>query len=95
VSIRSFVGSFFDRGKRAEGIPNNVIDQAVTRAIIGVGIDKKAANRQCSTYSGGMKRKLAVAISLVSKRKIVIMDEPSTRVDPSSRRFMWYAFCRC
>jgi ABC-type multidrug transport system ATPase subunit len=75
--------------KRAEGVPTDVINIAVNRAIIGVGLDEKAADRPCSTYSGGMKRKLAVAIALLSRRKIVIMDEPSTGVDPSSRRIMW------
>lgn len=49
----------------------------------GVG-DKRAGQ-----YSGGMKRRLSVAISLIGDPKVVYMDEPSTGLDPASRKNLW------
>lgn len=45
--------------------------------------------RPAGTYSGGNKRKLSVAIALIGSPKCVFLDEPSTGMDPVSRRFMW------
>merc|ERR1719436_1839442 len=47
------------------------------------------ADRQASTFSGGTKRKLSLGIALVGNPRIVFLDEPTTGVDPESRRFMW------
>jgi ATP-binding cassette subfamily A (ABC1) protein 3 len=41
------------------------------------------------TYSGGNKRKLSVAIALIGNPQIVMLDEPSSGMDPGARRFMW------
>jgi len=48
-----------------------------------------AANRQTSTYSGGMRRKLDLAISLIANPSIIFLDEPTTGLDPRSRRELW------
>ena len=48
-----------------------------------------SANRRSSSYSGGMKRRLSVAISLIGNPKIVFLDEPTTGMDPVSRRKVW------
>jgi len=47
------------------------------------------ADKPAGTYSGGNKRKLSVGISIVGNPAIVFLDEPSTGVDPQSRRAMW------
>jgi len=47
------------------------------------------AERLAGTYSGGNKRKLSVTIALMANPKVVYLDEPSTGMDPASRRFMW------
>ncbi|KAL6660902.1 hypothetical protein ACP70R_000286 [Stipagrostis hirtigluma subsp. patula] len=46
-------------------------------------------NKQVGKYSGGMKRRLSVAISLIGDPKVVFMDEPSTGLDPASRNNLW------
>ena len=48
-----------------------------------------SANQIVSTYSGGMKRKLDIAMSLVGNPKIIFLDEPTTGLDPQSRHSMW------
>jgi len=47
------------------------------------------ADKPSGTYSGGNKRKLSLAIALVGNPSLVFLDEPSTGMDPVSRRFMW------
>ncbi|KAG6404043.1 hypothetical protein SASPL_136279 [Salvia splendens] len=47
------------------------------------------ADKQARKYSGGMKRRLSVAISLIGDPKVVYMDEPSTGLDPASRNMLW------
>nr|WP_240945548.1 ATP-binding cassette domain-containing protein [Rhodococcus sp. HNM0569] len=47
------------------------------------------ADRRASTYSGGMRRRLDLATSLVGDPSIVFLDEPTTGLDPRSRREMW------
>ncbi|WP_280438224.1 ATP-binding cassette domain-containing protein [Nocardia carnea] len=48
-----------------------------------------AARKRAATYSGGMRRKLDLAMTLVTKPEIVFLDEPTTGLDPRSRRTMW------
>lgn len=45
--------------------------------------------RVCESYSGGNLRKLSVAVALVGSPAVVLMDEPSTGMDPGARRFLW------
>lgn len=49
----------------------------------------EAANRMVSTYSGGMRRKLDIAMSLAGNPQIIFLDEPTTGLDPQSRHSMW------
>ncbi|WP_194896797.1 ATP-binding cassette domain-containing protein [Catenulispora pinisilvae] len=49
----------------------------------------EAADKQASTYSGGMRRKLDLAMTLVGSPQIIFLDEPTTGLDPRSRRTMW------
>ncbi|MGW1742750.1 ATP-binding cassette domain-containing protein [Nocardia sp. NPDC001965] len=48
-----------------------------------------SARKRAATYSGGMRRKLDLAMTLVTRPEIVFLDEPTTGLDPRSRRTMW------
>ena len=49
----------------------------------------ESAGTLASTYSGGMRRKLDLAMTLVGRPEIIFLDEPTTGLDPRSRRTMW------
>jgi ABC-2 type transport system ATP-binding protein len=48
-----------------------------------------AANRPAKTYSGGMRRRLDIAASLIARPRVLFLDEPTTGLDPRSRLSMW------
>jgi ABC-2 type transport system ATP-binding protein len=49
----------------------------------------EAAKKPAATYSGGMRRKLDLAMGLIGNPRIVFLDEPTTGLDPRSRQMMW------
>jgi ABC-2 type transport system ATP-binding protein len=48
-----------------------------------------AAKRPAKTYSGGMRRRLDIAASLIARPRVLFLDEPTTGLDPRSRQGMW------
>ncbi|GHO82005.1 ABC transporter ATP-binding protein [Dictyobacter formicarum] len=64
--------------------PRQVADDLLTR----FGLTD-AANRRASTYSGGMRRRLDLAMSLVGTPQILFLDEPTTGLDPEARIEVW------
>ena len=52
---------------------------------------EEAGRRLVKTYSGGMKRRLDIAMSLMSDPQVLVLDEPTTGLDPGSRRQSWEA----
>ncbi|WP_331743563.1 ATP-binding cassette domain-containing protein (plasmid) [Streptomyces sp. NBC_01136] len=63
-------------------------DQVVTRLLERFEL-AESADKLASTYSGGMRRKLDLAMTLVGNPQIIFLDEPTTGLDPRSRRTMW------
>jgi ABC-2 type transport system ATP-binding protein len=63
-------------------------DRVVTRLLERFGL-AEAAQQMVATYSGGMRRKLDLAMTLVGNPRVIFLDEPTTGLDPRSRRTMW------
>lgn len=64
--------------------PNQVADELINR--FGMS---GAADRRVGTYSGGMKRRIDIAMSLVGNPKIIFLDEPTAGLDPEARLEVW------
>jgi len=73
---------------RLKSIPKARIPQIVQALIDKVTL-RPYADRVCGSYSGGNKRKLSLALALIGSPKVVFLDEPSSGMDPVSRRHMW------
>jgi ABC-2 type transport system ATP-binding protein len=69
------------------------LPKAEGRRIAGRLLDRfdlaEAAAKPAASYSGGMRRKLDLAMTLVGEPRIIFLDEPTTGLDPRSRRTMW------
>lgn len=66
------------------------LESAVENALKSVNLlNGGVADKQVKTFSGGMKRRLSVAISFIGNPKVVYLDEPSTGLDPASRQNLW------
>ena len=71
----------------------NHLDRSAGRQRVGELLDRfgiaDAAHKPVSTYSGGMRRRLDLAMTLVGSPQVIFLDEPTTGLDPVSRRTMW------
>ncbi len=64
--------------------PGKVADELLAR--FGLA---EAGSRKVSTYSGGMRRRLDIAMSLIGQPKVIFLDEPTTGLDPEGRLEVW------
>jgi ABC-type Na+ transport system ATPase subunit NatA len=71
-----------------KGVPRREVRRAAMDMVENVGLTDKAHTR-AHALSGGMKRKLSVACSLIGGSRCVLLDEPTSGMDPSSRRSLW------
>ena len=78
---------------RIKGVPSEKMESVVQAKMHEMNISH-FENRCAGQLSGGNKRKLSVAISLIGKPPLVFLDEPSTGMDPVARRFMWNVIAR-
>jgi len=76
-----FFGSFY-------GMSSSELKTRVEESIKVIGLED-SAKKKVKTYSGGMKRRLNIAVALLHQPDIVIMDEPTVGVDPQSRNYIF------
>jgi ABC-2 type transport system ATP-binding protein len=70
------------------GVPKGERDARGTELLARVGLTE-AADRKVGGYSGGMKRRLDLALALLHRPRLLFLDEPTTGLDPQSRAALW------
>jgi ABC-2 type transport system ATP-binding protein len=73
---------------RMYGVPKRHLEDRIDELLALVGLDGRR-NDEVGTFSGGMKRRLNMAVSLVHEPKLVLLDEPTVGVDPHSREHIF------
>jgi len=73
---------------RLYGLSRRDARQRTDEVLEGIRLSE-AADRRVKTYSGGMRRRIDLAASLVGRPQVLFLDEPTTGVDPLSRRDLW------
>ena len=69
-------------------IPDYLIKKEISDILQSVNLHE-VKDSYAGTFSGGMKRRLSMAIAFTGNPKIVFLDEPTTGMDPKNRRFIW------
>lgn len=70
------------------GIPTNKIDEICNNLVNQLNL-KQHIKKEINTYNSSTKRKLHIAISLIGNQSVVYLDEPTTGLDPSTKRDIW------
>ncbi|KJH53200.1 ABC transporter, ATP-binding protein [Dictyocaulus viviparus] len=73
---------------RIRGVPENHIGSLVRRLLVSLHLQPYSSTIT-SELSGGNRRKLSVAIALINHPSLILLDEPSAGMDPSSQQFLW------
>jgi ABC-2 type transport system ATP-binding protein len=75
---------------RLFGQPKRAAGRAASMVIEQLGLEE-VADRRCATYSGGQRRRLDLGASLVGAPRLLLLDEPTTGLDPAGRGEVWEA----
>ena len=78
---------------KLRGVPGGLLETIVSSTLDQMELRPHRRKLACN-LSGGMKRKLCVAISLIGDPAVVLLDEPSAGLDPKSRRNLWDVILR-
>ena len=71
------------------GTPRDEARKTAERLLVTVGLDDVDPKKRAGAYSGGMKRRLDLALALVHDPRVLFLDEPTTGLDPASRAAIW------
>mmetsp|Transcript_86250 Transcript_86250/g.276860 ORF Transcript_86250/g.276860 Transcript_86250/m.276860 type:complete len:1399 (+) Transcript_86250:77-4273(+) len=74
---------------RIKGVPEAFLFSEVESILQQLGFSAADADKQAKTYSGGMKRKLSLALALIGRPSLLLLDEPSAGVDAVAKRSLW------
>jgi ABC-2 type transport system ATP-binding protein len=74
---------------RLFGFSSSAADEAAARLLETVGLGTVEVKKRVGQFSGGMKRRLDLALALVNQPQILFLDEPTTGLDPASRLDIW------
>lgn len=77
---------FYCRLRGTEKLSLNAVVRQIAEE---VGLDGDPFHQLASQMSGGMKRRLSIAISMTASPRIVVLDEPTTGLDPDTRNKIW------
>ncbi len=69
-------------------VPKDALKQRINKLLKDLFLEEKA-NTTVSNLSGGMKRRLNLAMAVIHEPEVVVLDEPSEGLDPQSRRVLW------
>ncbi|KAM4739857.1 phospholipid-transporting ATPase ABCA1 isoform 1-T1 [Anableps anableps] len=73
---------------RLRGVPEKTVSKVAQWGVKKLGLTQYA-EQEAGGYSGGNKRKLSTAISLIGAPPVIFLDEPTTGMDPKAKRFLW------
>merc|ERR1719247_3026521 len=76
---------------KLKGIAIDKLDEVVDTLFQRLGFEVADRDKRAGTYSGGMMRKLSLAIALIGPSKVLFLDEPSAAVDAGAKRLLWQA----
>jgi ABC-2 type transport system ATP-binding protein len=69
-------------------LPKEQVEDRIAKLLKLVELEK-VADRYASTYSGGMRRRLDLALSLINEPRVLFLDEPTQGLDPHARQLIW------
>ena len=73
---------------RLKGIPFALVNNKIDEMLSFVSLSREKKNKVAS-FSGGMKRRLSLAIAAIGNPKIILLDEPTTGLDPKVPQHVW------
>ncbi|KAL7057439.1 hypothetical protein AAHC03_019316 [Spirometra sp. Aus1] len=73
---------------RVRGFPENEIKPVVNALIDRMSL-RPHANKKASAYSGGNLRKLSTAVAILGNPRVLLLDEPTSGMDPGAKRYLW------